>query len=139
MEHVIWWKKMSKYYVFTASIDWADEFDVPFFDIFTESEYNNLKVLAKLYSDENMGYSFGTNEWFDDGFGFDIEGQEATQEEVNVLNKFTIPGYSLLSLFENKLFDLIDETTRDEWYDKYHSLLDVPEDVFQNYFLKENG
>ena len=131
--------KNNKYYVFTDSVDWGDEFDVPFFDLFTETEYNNIKFLAKLYPDEDLDFGFGTNEYFDGGFGFNIHCKEATEHEYRVLKKFKIPGYSIKNRFCDWIYDNVDTLTRRSWYSKYHSELNVPEEIFKNYFYsKEN-
>lgn len=130
---------MAKYYVFTNSVDWADEFDVPFFDIFTEREYNNIIFLAKLYPNEDLDFCFGTNEDFEGGFGFDIYCQEATEHEYRVLKKFKIFGYSIKDRFCDWIDDTVDTSTVLSWRSKYHSELNVPEEIFKNYFYsKEN-
>lgn len=130
---------MAKYYVFTDSVDWGDEFDVHFFDLFTETEYNNIKLLAKLYPNEDLDFCFGTNEDFEGGFGFNIHCKEATEYEYKVLKKFKIPGYSIKRRFCDWIEDNVDESTACSWWSKYHNMLSVPEEIFKNYFYsKEN-
>lgn len=50
-----------------------------------------------------MDYCFGTNEYWEeeDGFEIGVEGQEATEEEVETLCKFRIKGESLKDRFED--------------------------------------
>lgn len=129
---------MQKYWVSSFGADWADEFDVYFFDIYTDTEKNNLNWLGQKFPDVKLDYCFGTNEYWEeeDGFEIGVEGQEATEEEVETLCKFRIKGESLKDRFEDFIWDLLDERTRNKWNKEYGSLIDVPEEVFQAYDFK---
>ena len=129
---------MQKYWVVSFGEDWADEFDVYFFDIYTDTEKNNLNWLGQKFPNVKLDYYFGTNEYWEeeDGFRIEVRGQEATEEEVNVLCKFGIQGESLKDRFEDFVWSLLDERTRNKWKKEYGSLIDVPEEVFQAYDFK---
>ena len=129
---------MQKYWVSSFGADWADEFDVYFFDIYTDTEKNNLNWLGQRFPDVKLDYCFGTNEYWEEEEGFEIgvEGQEATEEEVETLCKFGITGESLKKRFGSFVWDLLDERTRNGWKKKYGSLINVPEEVFQAYDFK---
>lgn len=129
---------MQKYWVSSFSADWADEFDVYFFDIYTDTEKNNLNWLGQKFPDVKLDYCFGTNEYWEeeDGFKIEVEGQEATKEEVETLCKFGIQGESLKDRFSDFVWSILDERTRNKWKKEYGSLIHVPEEVFQAYDFK---
>ena len=126
---------MQKYWVETFSADWADEFDVHFFDVYTDTERNNINWLGKKFPNLKLDYGFGTNEWWDADQGFKLEvcGQEATEEEIETLQKFRVHGESLKGRFIDFIYELLDKNTIDAWRRQYNSVLNVPEDVFQAY------
>lgn len=126
---------MQKYWVEAFNKDWADEFDVFFFDIYTDTEKNNINWLGKKFPNLKLDYCFGTNEWWDeeDGFEFNVEGIEATEEEIKTLQKFQIYGRSLSRRFVDWIWDHLDKDTHEKWVRMYDSILNVPEDVFQAY------
>ena len=122
---------MDKFYISAFYRDWADEFYVYFFDIYTYNEYLNLKYLANKYPDVNLDFSFGTNEDFDGGFSFNIYLKEATAKEVEIIKKFNICGESLKRRFNDWLCDNIDENKIDELCDITNfNFLDTPHEVF---------
>lgn len=126
---------MQKYWVDSFSADWADEFEVHFFDIYTDQEKNNINWIGQKFPNLKLGYGFGTNEWWDaeDGFTFEVNGIEATKEEIDILQKFHINGECLKDAYLDWIYDHITKDTYKTWYDKYNSVLDVPEEVFQSY------
>ena len=126
---------MQKYWVDSFSADWADEFDVFFFDIYTDTEKNNINWLGRKFPNIKLDYGFGTNEWWDaeDGFRFRVQGVEATEEEIKILQKFPIGGESLYQRFWDWITDHLDDDTYKKWEDMYDSILNVPEEVFQTY------
>ena len=98
-------------YIATASIDWADEFDVNFCEILSEEEYQKYKYLQdKLKSFKGSLY-FGTNEYFDGDFEFlDFKFQPITDEELTVLRKFgCTQGESFWDRMTEQLCDYIIE------------------------------
>ena len=126
---------MQKYWVEALNIDWADEFDVFFFDIYTDTEKNNINWLGEKFPDVRIDYCFGTNESFEDedGFQFCVEGTEATEEEIATLRKFNVYGRSLLYRYRDWIWDHLDSDTRSKWLETYNSIIDVPEEIFQAY------
>ena len=126
---------MQKYWVEALNIDWADEFDVFFFDIYTDTEKNNINWLGEKFPDVRIDYCFGTNESFEDedGFRFCVEGTEATEEEIATLRKFNVYGRSLLYRYRDWIWDHLDSDTRSKWLETYNSIVDIPEEIFQAY------
>ena len=126
---------MQKYWVEAFNTDWADEFDVFFFDVYSDTEKNNINWLGKKFPDVRLDYCFGTNEAFedDDCFAFCVEGIEATEEEIATLRKFNIDGESLLRRYEDWVWDHLDNKTRNKWLKTYNSITNVPEEIFQAY------
>ena len=126
---------MQKYWVEAFSADWADEFDVFFFDIYTNTEKNNINWLGRKFPNVKLDYCFGTNEWWDAeyGFRFRVQGIEATEEEIKILQKFSIGGESLYERFWDWVTDHLDDDTYEKWVDMYDSILNVPEEIFQVY------
>lgn len=131
---------MNKYYVDSFSVDWADEFEVYFFDVYNETEKNNINWLGQTFPGLQIGYGFGSNESFEDdeGFEFNISGIEASEQEIEILKKFDIQGESLKRAYANWVWDHLDKDTWEQWWNKYNDCLNVPEDVFQNYSFKLN-
>ena len=131
---------MSKYYVDSFSTNWADEFEVYFFDIYTEQERNNINWLGKTFPGLKIGYAFGSNENFDsdEGFEFNIDGIEASEQEIKILKKFSVQAESLKNAYSDWVWDHLNQDTRNQWWKQYNSYLDVPEEVFQNYCFELN-
>ena len=126
---------MQKYWIESFYRDWADEFDVYFFDIYTDRERNNVNWLGEKFPNLKIPYCFGTNEYWEDydGFKFKVEGIEATEDEINILKKFGISGESLGSAYIDWVWDHMNKDIYKKWCNKYGSILNVPEDVFQTY------
>lgn len=59
-----------KHYVIIGSQDWADEFDVDFFDILTEEEYQKYMIAKEIFGNWLDSFYFGTNEGWDDEFDY---------------------------------------------------------------------
>lgn len=98
-------------YIATASIDWADEFNVNFCEILSEEEYQRYKYLQdKLKSFKGSLY-FRTNEYFDEDFEFlDFKFQPITDEELAILRKFgCTQGESFWDHMTEQLYDYIIE------------------------------
>lgn len=50
------------YYVITGRVDWADEFDVHFFEVLTEEEHQKYKAAQDILGSFRGNFYFGTNE-----------------------------------------------------------------------------
>lgn len=126
---------MQKYWVSSFSANWADEFDLNFFDIYTDTEKNNLNWLGRKFPNAKLDYCFGTNEYWeeDEGFEISVEGIEATEEEIQTLRKFHVGGESLKGRYEDFIWDHMDRKTSEKWFKEYCSLVNVPEEIFQSY------
>ena len=59
-----------KHYVIIGSEDWADEFNVDFFDVLTEEEYQKYMIAKEIFGNLLDSYYFGTNEGWDDEFDY---------------------------------------------------------------------
>jgi hypothetical protein len=124
-------------YVITASIDWADEYDVHFFDILSEEDYKKYDFLKQTLGSLYGGYYFGTNEGWDEG-EFDylqFDPKPATDEEIAVLEKFNISGEPVIE----RLADAIECTfdweglTAPNWdaeYGEFCQIIDDNKDLF---------
>ena len=93
-------------YVITASVDWADEFDVHFFEVMDEETYKKYIFLQRTIPHYYTSYCFGTNEDFDEFEPLGFTPKPITDEELAVLNKFDIQGEN--RIIEN-LFDALDD------------------------------
>ena len=94
-------------YVITASIDWADEFDVHFFEVMDEETYKKYEFLKQTLHHYYTSYCFGTNEDFDEFEPLDFTPKPITDEELAVLNKFDIKGED--RIIENLFYALEDD------------------------------
>lgn len=96
-------------YIATASIDWADEFDVNFCEILSEEEYQRYKYLQEKLKSFKGSLYFGTNEYFDGDFEFlDFKFQPITDEELAILRKFgCTQGESFWDRMTEQLYDYI--------------------------------
>jgi hypothetical protein len=108
-------------YILTGSKDWADEFDVYFFEVLTEDQYKKYAFLQQTLKHFYGNYWFGTNEgWEDNDFDFlDFKVTQATDEEFKILNKFEVVGHTIINSLmwnlEDKLNDVgVDITNIDK-------------------------
>lgn len=86
-----------KHYLINAGVDWADEFDVPIYEILNEEEYRIYMYaknkLGSLYIDKYFGSNEGWDYYKDiDGteYGFDILQfipQEISDIEYSIIQK----------------------------------------------------
>lgn len=82
-----------KYYLINTRVDWADEFDVPFYEILNEEEYENFMYCKTKLKHVFGGFYFGTNEGWDDDFDFlDFTPIEISEESARVLKKYFPSG-----------------------------------------------
>ena len=77
-----------KHYVIIGSEDWADEFDVDFFDILTEEEYQKYMIAKEIFGNWLDSYYFGTNEGWDEDFDYlSFTPVEISDEELTCLSR----------------------------------------------------
>ena len=96
-------------YIITDCIDWPDEFDVYFLEILNQDEYDRYNFVKNTLKEYCSDYWFGTNECWDDFDYLQFKPQEITNEEIKVLNKFSISG---LTIYQN----FMDSLNEDVWY-----------------------
>lgn len=101
--------KLGKHYLIGGNVDWADEFDVTFFELIGELDYAKY-MAAKRIIGHLTGYcGFGTNEYWDDFDYLDFDPVELSDEEYRVLYKFhknyTIQGRDVMDGFYGVLND----------------------------------
>lgn len=77
-------------YVLIGSQDWFDEFDLYFFEILTEDQYKKYTFLQQTLKHFYGNYWFGTNEGWEDFDFLDFKVTQATDEELEILNKFKV-------------------------------------------------
>lgn len=91
---------------------WADEFDVPFWSLLDENNYE-----VYMYAKKKLGYLrtdlyFGTNEGWGEEYGDSIDylnfqPQEITEEEYNILSKYS-PS-AVIDIYDRFIEILVDE------------------------------
>ena len=97
-----------KHYLVTDSIDWGDEFDVHFYEILNEDQYNLFSLAKKLLENLYGSLYFGTNQGFDGDFDFlAFEPIELTETEYEVLSHLPIRGVTFYGRFKNDLAKLL--------------------------------
>ena len=98
-----------KHYLINTSINWADEFDVPFYELLDEDMYR-IYMYAKLKLGSAITYKFfGTNEGWE--YGLDLlqfEPVEITDIEYSVIKNHLPIGTldvmdDLLNYLENRV------------------------------------
>ena len=98
-----------KHYLINTSINWADEFDVPFYELLDEDMYR-IYMYAKLKLGSAITYKFfGTNEGWE--YGLDLlqfEPVEITDIEYSVIKNHLPVGTldvmdDLLNYLENRV------------------------------------
>ena len=94
------------HYVLTGRVDWADEFDVHFFEVLTEEEYQKYKAAQDILGSFCGDLYFGTNEGWDADFDYlDFNPQPISQEELNFINRVGIGGERVVRHFMYVLND----------------------------------
>lgn len=83
-----------QYYVISDAIDWADEFDVPFFEILDEDAYELYKYMQEKLKVLYMTKGFGSNEAWDTGDvnWLQFHPKEISNAERLILDKYVPPG-----------------------------------------------
>lgn len=99
-----------KHYLINTSVDWADEFDVPFYELLDEDMYR-IYMYAKLKLGSAVTDKFfGTNEGWEYDCGLDLlqfEPEEITDIEYSVIKNHLPVGTldikdDLLNYLENR-------------------------------------
>lgn len=100
-----------KHYLINTSVDWADEFDVPFYELLDEDMYR-IYMYAKLKLGSTVTDKFfGTNEGWEYDCGLDLlqfEPVEITDIEYSVIKNHLPVGTldvmdDLLNYLENRV------------------------------------
>ena len=126
-------------YVLTGSCNWVDEFDVYFFEVLDERDKAIYDMAKQIFEHWFGGFSFGTNEGWDDDFDYlDWDLVEITDEEYEVLKKCHIRGETVYDRFAENLCDgissegfakeLEEKYGKWKWFDK--ATLDEIREVF---------
>ena len=95
-------------YVLTGKVDWADEFDVHFFEVIDERDkaiYDSANTILESWTGY---YGFGTNEYFDD---FEFLGWELipiNDDEYEVIKKCNINQRTVYDKFTEKIINKLE-------------------------------
>ena len=113
-------------YVLTGKVDWADEFDVHFFEVLDERDKAIYDSANKIFGSWEGYYGFGTNEYFED---FEFLGWKLipiNDDEYEVIKKCNISQMTVYDEFARNIIDLlqiedlvnhlIDKYGIDEWW-----------------------
>lgn len=100
---------------YIGNVDWADEGDVFFFGVESEENLEAMKdlieILVELDSFHSINMYWGSNEFFefeaDDLLGFINRAVDISEEELAVLNKFRVSGFSIYESILDEIHDLI--------------------------------
>lgn len=125
-------------YVLTGKVNWADEFDVYFFEVLNERDkaiYDSANTILESWTGY---YGFGTNEYFDD---FEFLGWELipiNDDEYKVIKKCNISQRTVYDKFAEKIITkleikglvnhLINKYGKYKWFDK--ATIEELEEVF---------
>lgn len=85
-----------KHYVITGRLNWADEFDVHFFELLNEDMYNKYMAAKEIFGSFEGCYGFGSNEWFDEFDFLGFEPKEITQEQYEFLQSLGLSGETVV-------------------------------------------
>ena len=130
-------------YVLTGEENWADEFDVHFFEVLDERDKTIYDIANKIFGSWIGYHGFGTNEYFDD---FEFLGWELipiNDDEYKVIEKCNIRQRSVYNGFVDNIIEslqteglvdhLINKYGKWKWWNK--STIKELEEVF--YKLKQ--
>ena len=125
-------------YVLTGKANWADEFDVYFFEVLNERDKAIYDSANKILESWTGYYGFGTNEYFDD---FEFLGWELipiNDDEYKVIKKCNISQRTVYDKFTEKIINkleikglvnhLINKYGKYKWFDK--ATIEELEEVF---------
>jgi hypothetical protein len=119
-------------YIASGTYNWADEMDIPYVIMLTETQYKNyLKFREKFLDFAVIHVCCGTNEIANVNVN-DFEFQEIAKEHIRIIKKY-IPTWKLeLDLLE-KVEEYIEEEFEDSEILLPAALFDLPEDLFAKY------
>ena len=89
-------------YLITGSRDWADEFDVTFFEIISEEDYQKYLIAKKIFVEFIDSYYFGTNEGWHDFDYLSFEPIAISDSDLETLTRL-----KLINNHEGCIFPLI--------------------------------
>ena len=125
-------------YVLTGKENWADEFDVYFFEVLDERDKAIYDSANKIFDSWTGYYGFGTNEYFDD---FEFLGWDLipiNDDEYKVIKKCSINQRTVYDKFAEKIINkleikglvnhLINKYGKYKWWDK--ATIEELEEVF---------
>lgn len=125
-------------YVLTGKDNWADEFDVYFFEVLDERDKAIYDSANKIFDSWTGYYGFGTNEYFDD---FEFLGWKLipiNDDEYKVIKKCNINQRTVYDKFAEKIISkleikglvnhLINKYGKYKWWDK--ATIEELEEVF---------
>ena len=99
-----------KHYLISGSYNWADEFEVYFYEIINEDDYKLYQALKKYLKTWIDSYYFGTNEGWDDDFDYlDFTPIELTEEQYHFLNSLPIGGERIFERLYEKLWEVLED------------------------------
>ena len=97
-------------YVISDSKCWADEFNVYFFEILSDKDYELFKTAKEVLGYFHGSLWFGSNQGWEYDFDFlDFEPMPLTDEEVKVLSKVGVFGEDIMYRFIDQLADKFEE------------------------------
>ena len=105
-----------KHYLINDSVNWADEFDVPIYEILNEEEYRIYMYAKNKLGSLYIDMYFGTNEGWD--YNEDIDGTE--------------DGFDILQFIPQEISD-IEYSIIEKHFP--HGVIDIMEDLL-NVFLE---
>ena len=119
-------------YIASGTYNWADEMDIPYVIILTDTQYKNyLKFREKFPNFVAFNICCGTNEDADVNVNY-FNFQEIAKEHLKIIKKY-IPTWKLeLNLLE-KVEEYIEEEFKKSKILLPSALFDLPEDLFTKY------
>ena len=119
-------------YIASGTYNWADEMDIPYIIILTDTQYKNyLKFREKFPDFVAIHICCGTNEDADVSVN-DFDFKEISNNDFRVIRKY-MPTWKL----ELNLLEYVEEYIEDEFEDSEillpAALFDLPEDLFAKY------
>lgn len=119
-------------YIASGTYNWADEMDIPYMIILTETQYKNyLKFREKFPDFVAFHICCGTNQDTDvsvDDFYF----QEISENNLKIVRKY-MPTWKLELDFLERIEDYIEEEYEDTEILLPAALFDLPKDLFAKY------